>query len=131
VEIQERSDPPAHSSNTDGGGSGSARDGSDGQAGSGAGSKGKSSEPGSGAQGSKGSGGGTHQGGQGDASGGAQSGLEGTTAAAVSGEDSSSPLIPILIAIAILAAISIGAVLMRQRRRSDDEPGLPASPKAS
>jgi cytoskeletal protein RodZ len=42
----------------------------------------------------------------------------------------SSPLLPILIAIAVLAAISIGAVMLRQRRRR----GVPvksASPKAS
>lgn len=41
---------------------------------------------------------------------------------------SSSPLVPILIAIAVLAAISIGVVVMRQRRR---DPGTPVSPKAS
>jgi cobalamin biosynthesis Mg chelatase CobN len=32
------------------------------------------------------------------------------------GDDSSSPLVPILIAVAVLAAISVGAVLYRQRR---------------
>jgi len=40
----------------------------------------------------------------------------------------SSPLVPILIAIAVLAAISIGAVLYRQRRQG---PGSPVSSKAS
>jgi len=40
---------------------------------------------------------------------------------------SSSPLVPILIAVAVLAAISIGAVLVRQRRGS----GGSFSPKAS
>jgi cobalamin biosynthesis Mg chelatase CobN len=39
----------------------------------------------------------------------------------------SSPLVPILIAIAVLAAISIGAVLWRQRRN----PGAPVSPNAN
>ena len=34
-------------------------------------------------------------------------------------DDSSSPLVPILIAVAVLAAISIGAVLYRQRRGND------------
>jgi cobalamin biosynthesis Mg chelatase CobN len=42
-------------------------------------------------------------------------------------EGSSSPLVPILIAVAVLAAISIGAVLLRQRRGSDSR----ISPKAS
>lgn len=42
----------------------------------------------------------------------------------------SSPLVPILIAIVVLAAISIGAFLYRQRRQGD--PGSPVSPpKAS
>jgi len=36
--------------------------------------------------------------------------------------------VPILIALAVLAAISAGAVMMRQRRQS---PGSPASSKAS
>lgn len=40
----------------------------------------------------------------------------------------SSPLIPILIAIAVLAAISVGVVLYRQRRQG---PGSSVSPKAS
>ena len=40
-----------------------------------------------------------------------------TTTAA--GDDSSSPLVPILIALAVLAAISVGAVLFRQRRGND------------
>jgi len=34
-------------------------------------------------------------------------------------DDGSSPLVPILIAVAVLAAISVGAVLYRQRRGSD------------
>lgn len=41
----------------------------------------------------------------------------------------SSPLVPILIALAVLAAISIGAVVMRRKR--DSEPGSPASSEAS
>lgn len=42
-------------------------------------------------------------------------------------DDSSSPLVPILIAVAVLAAISVGAVLYRQRRGS----GGRISPNAS
>jgi cobalamin biosynthesis Mg chelatase CobN len=38
------------------------------------------------------------------------------TTTAVADDDSSSPLVPILIAVAVLAAISVGAVLYRQRR---------------
>jgi cobalamin biosynthesis Mg chelatase CobN len=45
-------------------------------------------------------------------------------------DSSSSPLIPILIAIAALAAISIGAVVIRQRRQRQS-PGARVSPKAS
>ena len=41
------------------------------------------------------------------------------TSAATS-DDGSSPLVPILIAVAVLAAISVGAVLYRQRRGGDD-----------
>ena len=49
-------------------------------------------------------------------------------AASTSGDDSSSPLVPILIAIAVLAAISIGAFYYRQRRQGA---GSSVSPKAS
>jgi cobalamin biosynthesis Mg chelatase CobN len=42
----------------------------------------------------------------------------------------SSPLVPILIAIAALAAISIGAVMLRARRQRDGR-GAPVSPEAS
>lgn len=44
-----------------------------------------------------------------------------------SDDDGSSPLLPILIAIALLAAVSVGVVVMRQRRR----PGSNFEPKAS
>lgn len=44
-------------------------------------------------------------------------------------ESSSSPLVPILIAIAVLAAISIGAFFYRQRRQGGGD--SPVSPKAS
>lgn len=42
----------------------------------------------------------------------------------------SSPLVPILIAIAVLAAISIGVVIYRQRRQGSGGSGSPVSPKA-
>jgi cobalamin biosynthesis Mg chelatase CobN len=44
-------------------------------------------------------------------------------------DSSSSPLVPILIAIAVLAAISVGTVVIRQRRRGT--PGSSVSPEAS
>jgi hypothetical protein len=43
------------------------------------------------------------------------------------GGGGSSPLVPILIAVAVLAAISIGAVVLRQRRT----PSAPVSPNAN
>ncbi len=69
-------------------------------------------------------------------------GLEGSQAVegptqqgkAVSASDDgggSSPLVPILIAVAVLAAISIGAVIYRQRRQDSGGSGSPVSPKAS
>jgi hypothetical protein len=53
--------------------------------------------------------------------------FDGGTAAS-SDDGGSSPLVPILIAIAVLAAISVGAFLYRQRRQ---DPTSPVSPKAS
>jgi cobalamin biosynthesis Mg chelatase CobN len=44
---------------------------------------------------------------------------------------SSSPLVPILIALAVLAAISVGVVLVRQRRQGDDPGGSVSPTKAS
>jgi hypothetical protein len=38
--------------------------------------------------------------------------------------------VPILIAVAVLAAISIGAVIYRQRRQDDGGSGSTVSPKA-
>ena len=43
--------------------------------------------------------------------------LSSGTTAQTADDDGSSPLVPILIAVAILAALSIGAVVMRQRRQ--------------
>jgi cobalamin biosynthesis Mg chelatase CobN len=52
----------------------------------------------------------------------------GEPASNTSGDSSSSPLVPILIAIVVLAAISIGAFYYRQRRQGA---GSSVSPKAS
>jgi cobalamin biosynthesis Mg chelatase CobN len=128
-EIQTRSAPPDKSPKGGGGQSGAVEDESAGQAGSGGPpSNGKSSK-------SRGSDAGSdrdkRQGSPGDGSGGKpQAPLEGSPTAATTSDDGSSPLVPILIAIAVLAAISIGVVLMRQRR-GPDEPAAPVSPKAS
>ena len=51
-----------------------------------------------------------------------------SSTAAQTSDDGSSPLVPILIAVAVLAAISIGAYYYRQRRQDS---GSPISPKAS
>jgi cobalamin biosynthesis Mg chelatase CobN len=53
--------------------------------------------------------------------------LPGEVASSESG-GGSSPLVPILIVIAILGAISVGVVMLRQRRQQS---GSPVSPKAS
>jgi hypothetical protein len=49
--------------------------------------------------------------------------------AASHSDDGSSPLVPILIAIAVLAAISVGIVMYRRRRGTGA--GTSVSPKAS
>ena len=63
--------------------------------------------------------------GQGQAVGGTESGEP-----ASHSSGGSSPLVPILIAVAVLAAISIGAVIYRQRRQGSGGSGSPVSPKA-
>ncbi|HEX5712313.1 MAG TPA: hypothetical protein VFX85_03250 [Solirubrobacterales bacterium] len=52
------------------------------------------------------------------------------TGTQASSDDGSSPLVPILIAVAALAAISIAAVVIRQRRQRGG-PGAQVSPKAT
>jgi cobalamin biosynthesis Mg chelatase CobN len=128
--IPTRSEPPAHSSKADGG------DTAPDNAGSGASSGGKASAGGSsesGAASGAANGGGTgKQGnpGQGSAGGSdnsANPAVGSGEAASSQSDDGSSPLVPVLIAIAVLAAISIGAVIMRRRRGS----GTSVSPEAS
>lgn len=53
-----------------------------------------------------------------------------TTSATQSSDSDSSPLVPILIAIAVLAAASIGYFLYRQRRQGPPGSSV-SSPKAS
>lgn len=55
----------------------------------------------------------------------------GTPASQSSSGSSSSPLIPILIGIVVLAAISVGAVMYRQRRQQRGPTASSPSPKAS
>lgn len=126
--IPKRSEPSAHSSKKNGGSSSNAADSTDtSQQESSAG--GASSNSGGGSNAAKGD---TDQQ-KGSPGKGAQkdSQLPVTSQPESSqSDDGSSPLAAILIAIAILAAISIGAVMMRQRRRRRDS-GVSVSPKAS
>lgn len=84
-------------------------------------------------QGTQGSGGGDGQGAGGPQSAGgdvskAQSLKTTSSPVDASSDDGSSPLVPILIAVAVLAAISIGAYYYRQRRQG---PGSTVSPNAN
>jgi hypothetical protein len=117
-----------HSSNKSGGAGASNSPGAGGGSnGGGSPGGGSSAQPG----GAKAGAGGAQQGsqGQGGGNGGSgqtnQSAQNGSPASADSG--GSSPLVPILIAVAALAAISIGAVVMQRRRRDSD---TSVSPKA-
>jgi cobalamin biosynthesis Mg chelatase CobN len=60
-----------------------------------------------------------------------QGGQKAGTPASHSSGGSSSPLVPILIGIAVLAAISVGAVMYRQRRQRRGPTASAPSPKAS
>lgn len=129
---------PANASNAPGGGSGNnSGNGSGGvNSGSGQNNPGTTGEGGTG-QGNPGSGssnqnqqqgnGSQQQGGQQQQQQQAENAPASTTS---SSGGSSSPLLPILIAIAVLAAISIGAVVLKQRRQRRD-PGATVSPKAN
>jgi cobalamin biosynthesis Mg chelatase CobN len=139
-----KNDPPAKSSTTNGGASApSANSGSSDSGSSGSSSEGSSSESGGAAATTAGGDGGTGQGSQDKSQdGGGNQGAQDkgqatsrqpasqvTSATETSDDDGgSSPLVPILIAIAILAAISVGAVVMRQRRQRG---GTSVSPKPS
>lgn len=84
--------------------------------------------PSTGGSGDAGQGAGGKQGTAVEEAGSVGSGEAVTTAAADEDDSSSSPLVPILIAIAALAAISIGAFLIKQRRQRDGSDGA-VSPK--
>lgn len=122
-----------HSSKKSGGADASEAPGS---GGSGGGGSAGGSSPGSGGGAATGTGAG-QQGSQGQGAGNGGSGnlsqnAQGGSEPASSQDDGgSSPLVPILIAIAALAAISIGAVVMQRRRRDADDSGTSVSPKAS
>lgn len=124
-------DPSAGSSKSASGSGGN----SSGSASSGDGTPAANSSPGSGDAAKTAKDGGTgQQGSQGKSSGGAASPgktLGSESKPASSQDDGSSPLIPILIAIAVLAAISIGAVVYRRRRAAaSPDSGAPVSPEA-
>jgi cobalamin biosynthesis Mg chelatase CobN len=120
-------EPSAQKANTGGGGGG----GGSNSTGGGAAKGGSSDKAGNAVRDNGGHG--DQQGSQGNRanedSGGAPQGAQVGVPASTSEDDGSSPLVPILIAIAVLAAISIGVVVMR-RRRQDTSPGSPASPEA-
>jgi len=122
------SPPTATISSPDGSGSAS-----NGKSGGNSAKKGSSADTGSGqgkpGNGSKGKQNQTAQGSdQGDVD---LSGAAALTAGSDGGDGgSSSPVVPILIAIAVLAAISMGAVAMRHRRQRSGGPGAQVSPKA-
>lgn len=128
----ESSNPPKSGGGTGDGGSADASDSPDG-AGVGGKNGSGSGDGGNTGQGNQGSG--KSGAGKGAGAGGAAGDIEGSKpitsfdpASSQASDDGSSPLVPILIAIAALAAISIGAFYYRQRRQGPDSP---VSPKAS
>jgi cobalamin biosynthesis Mg chelatase CobN len=128
-------EPPARNSSTQGGGASAPSSAGGNNSVSGSSANKPSSK--SGAHANTGSGGGTGQqgspaaGGPGNKVGTAQQAAQtGAPNPSQSDDGGSSPLIPILIAIAILAATSLGVVLYRQRRQRGTA-GDSLSPKAS
>jgi cobalamin biosynthesis Mg chelatase CobN len=124
--IPTQTEPSAHSSKKNGGAATPGNQGSNGGGGSGGGSS--KSHGGSGAKAGNGA---EQQGNPGKAganggSGNSNQNAHGEAEPASQESGGSSPLVPILIAIAVLAAISIGAVVIRRRRGS----GAPVSPEA-
>jgi cobalamin biosynthesis Mg chelatase CobN len=126
---------PAHTSNTgDGGSAGPGGSGGSGGSGGEGSSGGGSSEATNPNPSTDGSGGADKAGGGNAATGQSKSGsvqnAQPVVSPAEADDSSSSPLVPILIAVAILAAISIGAVVLKQRRQRGEPDGA-VSPKAS
>ncbi len=120
--------PPAGKSDAGGSGSG-------GGTATGKGGSGKQAGGGNARQGGQAGSGATGERGQGDAAGDGAGGDEAEALAAApasSDGGGSSPLVPILIAIAVLAAISIGAVMIRRHRgEGGEDSGPDVSPEAS
>ncbi len=131
--IPTRSAPSAHSPKATGSTAAPAADGS-GHPGKRESSAGDSSTKSGDASGAAGGGGTGQQGSPGQGATGGSNGQHANSTAAggkpssSQSDDGSSPLVPILIAVAALAAISIGVVMTRQRRRRS---GVSVSPKAS
>jgi len=132
------SEPPAKSSNAEtGGATAGGAGGGNGSNGSGSGGAGSGGGSASGLNPSTAGEGGTSQANPGKGStvspqtGSAAKSKPQSTAPASSSDGGSSPLVPILILLAVLAAISIGALVIRQRRQNSDGPGAAVSPKAS
>jgi cobalamin biosynthesis Mg chelatase CobN len=135
AKVPKNHEPPAKTSTADNGGGSSKQNtgGSDKSHSSENGSQGASSPGSGGGPGSSG-GGGAEPGGQGKPGGqgsvppGSSTGSSFTPASTKSAGGGSSPLVPILIAIAALAAISLGVVTWQRRRRGAG--GASVSPKA-
>ncbi|MET0557566.1 MAG: hypothetical protein ABW065_02680 [Solirubrobacterales bacterium] len=131
-----KSEPGNPTSEAEGEASNAPGGGGTGPNGSGGGNGSSSNNPSSGNP-STGNGTSPGQAGGGNGSTGGQMGIgEGTATgsptSSSSSDGGSSPLVPILIAIAVLAAISIGAVMYRQRRQNGDAGSSgTVSPKAS
>ena len=139
-----QAEPPAKKSNTSGGattptntgGGGGGGGGNNAVSGSAEGNPNSNSQPQGKADGGSGSGqqGSPANATSGQKNGNAQKPVQTTSEGTPKSDDGgSSPLVPILIAIFVLAAITLAVVLIRQRRQGDstDEPGAPASPEAS
>jgi len=128
--------PPAKTSTADGGAAAPNSAGSTGSKSSGAGSSAEGSSSTKGADASTGNGdGGTGQGSPGTGPSEKQASRSqpaghGGAPVAQQDDDGSSPLVPILLAILVLAAISVAAVMIRQRRQRQGT-ATPVSPKAS
>jgi len=119
--VNNGNDPSAGTSDS---GANSAGGGSSAKNSSGSGGAGKNDGKGSGKQGSQGT---DFNSGVGS---GKSLGSEVEPAAAGEEDGGSSPLVPILIAIVVLAAISLGAVMYRRRHDGTSESGSSVSPEA-
>jgi cobalamin biosynthesis Mg chelatase CobN len=124
--ISTRTDPPAGASSNDGGNR--ASNGSTTPNASDGGSSEDEASTDTGGAAGKG-GGDKGQGSRDDAAVGKKTSPAPSVGNSLQGSDDSSPLVPILIAIVVLAAISVGMVVMRQRRQSDG-PDAHVSPEA-